>query len=728
MTISPLGPGSSQGCTNRDIASDPNRLRRHGAQARNQPRLLGDRPAGRRGGRAGPDGRGDGFDSVWVAESYGSDVVSVLGWLAPQTETIKLGAAIMQVPARPPAAAAMAGATLDTLSGGRFIFGFGPSGPQVSEGWYGVPYAKPWGRTREYIEVVREIIAREGPLEHQGDALPAADRRRHRPGQGAEAQLPSDPQRDPGLRRRDRPQVGRDGGRDLRRLDPDLLQPRRLRGDLGRAPRRPGSRRAAAAAPTSRSAPRSRSRSTATSRSRATSSGPACCSTSAAWAAARPTSTSTSPAASASRRRRCEVQSLFLDGKRDEAFKAIPDELVDATSLVGTEAEVTERIERFTAVGIDRLICSPVHLDAGRAHAHGRAARGDRRGAGATPERSGPCRDERGAGYNRPMPDLKPGAVFAGHRIEGIAGRGGMGTVYRATHLALDHVVALKVIAADLAADDAFRERFRSESRIAVSLRHPNVVPIHHAGEEDGLLFVTMDLIDGPDLRRMLIADGTLDARAGDRDRRAGRLGARRRPFARPRPPRHQARQHPGRARLRRSRLPDRLRPRQALRSGDARPAPDPHRRVRRHARLRRPRADPRRPGRRPHRRLRARLRAVRGDRRTALRSPTGRRTSPRSTPTSRTSRLAPGRGRGGGRARRGDRPGARQGARATATPRPATSPAPPRPRSRARRCCARPSAASPPARPRRRPESRDARGADRRHGRVRGRAGAPGN
>ncbi len=109
-----------------------------------------------------------GFDSVWVAESYGSDVVSVLAWLAPQTDQIKLGAAIMQVPARPPAAAAMAGATIDALSGGRFMFGFGPSGPQVSEGWYGVPYAKPWGRTREYIEIVREIIARNGPLEHEG--------------------------------------------------------------------------------------------------------------------------------------------------------------------------------------------------------------------------------------------------------------------------------------------------------------------------------------------------------------------------------------------------------------------------------------------------------------------------------------------------------------------------------------------------------------------------------
>jgi len=110
-----------------------------------------------------------GFDSVWAAESYGSDVVSVLAWLAPQTETIQLGAAIMQVPARAPAAAAMAGCTIDALSGGRFIFGFGPSGPQVSEGWYGVPYAKPWGRTREYVEIVRKVVAREDRLEYDGE-------------------------------------------------------------------------------------------------------------------------------------------------------------------------------------------------------------------------------------------------------------------------------------------------------------------------------------------------------------------------------------------------------------------------------------------------------------------------------------------------------------------------------------------------------------------------------
>ncbi len=109
------------------------------------------------------------------------------------------------------------------------------------------------------------------------------------------------------------------------------------------------------------------------------------------------------------------------------------------------------------------------------------------------------------------MPDLSPGSVFAGHRIEGIAGRGGMGVVYRATHLVLDHVVALKVISPNLAGDPRFRRRFADESRIAVSLRHPNVVAIHHAGEEDGLLFVTMDLIDGTDLRGLLNRRGTLE-------------------------------------------------------------------------------------------------------------------------------------------------------------------------------------------------------------------------
>ena len=109
------------------------------------------------------------------------------------------------------------------------------------------------------------------------------------------------------------------------------------------------------------------------------------------------------------------------------------------------------------------------------------------------------------------MADLSPGSVFAGHRIEGVAGRGGMGIVYRATHLALDHVVALKVISPKLAGDPRFRRRFADECRHAVRLSHPNVVRIHHAGEEDGLLFVTMDLVEGTDLRGVLNREDALE-------------------------------------------------------------------------------------------------------------------------------------------------------------------------------------------------------------------------
>ena len=109
------------------------------------------------------------------------------------------------------------------------------------------------------------------------------------------------------------------------------------------------------------------------------------------------------------------------------------------------------------------------------------------------------------------MAELPEGTVFAGHRIDGVAGRGGMGVVYRATHLALDHVVALKVIAPELADDPRFRERFVRESRTAVSIRHPNVVQVRHAGEEGGVLFVTMDYVEGSDLRALINAERRIE-------------------------------------------------------------------------------------------------------------------------------------------------------------------------------------------------------------------------
>lgn len=109
-----------------------------------------------------------GFDSVWTAEAYGSDAIVPLTWIAALTKKIRLGTGIMQMPGRTPAMAAMTAMTLDALSGGRFMLGIGPSGPQVVEGWHGVPYGKPLQRTREYIDIVRIILAREVPVEYHG--------------------------------------------------------------------------------------------------------------------------------------------------------------------------------------------------------------------------------------------------------------------------------------------------------------------------------------------------------------------------------------------------------------------------------------------------------------------------------------------------------------------------------------------------------------------------------
>src|SRR5207249_4450172 len=108
-----------------------------------------------------------GYAVAWAAEAWGSDVVSVLSWVAAQTERIDVGSAIMQIPARTPAMTAMTAATLDLLSGGRFRLGLGVSGPQVSEGWHGVRFDAPLGRTREYVEIVRMAMRRQ-TVRYQG--------------------------------------------------------------------------------------------------------------------------------------------------------------------------------------------------------------------------------------------------------------------------------------------------------------------------------------------------------------------------------------------------------------------------------------------------------------------------------------------------------------------------------------------------------------------------------
>ncbi len=109
-----------------------------------------------------------GFDTVWTSEAWGSDAVSPAAWVLAQTSRIKVGTGIMQMPARAPAMTAMTAMTLQQLSGGRFILGLGPSGPQVIEGWYGVPYGRPLTRLKEYVSIIRKVLSREEPLTHEG--------------------------------------------------------------------------------------------------------------------------------------------------------------------------------------------------------------------------------------------------------------------------------------------------------------------------------------------------------------------------------------------------------------------------------------------------------------------------------------------------------------------------------------------------------------------------------
>ena len=302
-----------------------------------------------------------GYESVWAAESYGSDVVSVLAWLGAQTEKIRLGAAIMQVPARPPAAAAMAGCTIDKLTGGRFIFGFGPSGPQVSEGWYGVPYAKPWGRTREYVEIVREIVAREGPLEHRGEhyTLPLEG------GEGKALKLNFHPERNRipiflgaiGRKSVELTAEIADGWIPIfssadafeetwgEHVEAGLAKGGRQRSDLEISPTLQVAIDGDIA--TARSVIKaglllyfggmgSRKTNFYVDLAHRFGFGEVA----------------------------DEVQRLFLAGDRAAAYEAIPDEVADATSLVGTEEQVAQRIERYRDVGASRLIVSPVHPDA----------------------------------------------------------------------------------------------------------------------------------------------------------------------------------------------------------------------------------------------------------------------------------------------------------------------------------------------------------------------------
>ena len=179
-----------------------------------------------------------GFDSVWTAEAYGSDGITPLAWMGALTERIKLGTAILQIPARTPAMTAMSAATLDLLSHGRVLLGLGVSGPQVVEGWHGQLYGKPLERTREYVEILRMIWARKDPVQYTGNQYQIPVRGGNRARQALKTYHPPSAFPYPYLSGSYRAKEHRAGRRDCRRLATRLL----FSGPGGRSALRAGCR------------------------------------------------------------------------------------------------------------------------------------------------------------------------------------------------------------------------------------------------------------------------------------------------------------------------------------------------------------------------------------------------------------------------------------------------------------------------------------------------------
>jgi F420-dependent oxidoreductase-like protein len=299
-----------------------------------------------------------GLDSVWVAEAWGQDAVSLCGFLAARTERIAIGTALMQIPARPPAATAMAAATIDVLSGGRFRLGLGVSGPQVSEGWYGVPFARPVSRTREYVEIVRMALAGE-KLVYEGReyTLPLPD------GLGKPLRLLAKP-----VQERIPIYLGAIGPKAVAQVGeiadgwlPFMFDP--AEPDLLLAPLREGAERAgrsladidvAAAVPVGMSDDLDEAR-----------------------AAVRPLLAFYLGAMGAKEKNfyvdhadragfgdaAREVQARWLARDHAGAVAALPDELVDRMALICTPSGLDDRLAAYEAAGADTLVCIPCGPD-----------------------------------------------------------------------------------------------------------------------------------------------------------------------------------------------------------------------------------------------------------------------------------------------------------------------------------------------------------------------------
>jgi F420-dependent oxidoreductase-like protein len=299
-----------------------------------------------------------GYDSVWAAEAYGSDAATILGWIAGQTTTIKIGSAIFQMPGRSAAMTAMTAATLDQLSGGRMLLGIGSSGPQVSEGWHGVRFARQLQRTREYIEVVRKALARER-LEYDGETiqLPLPDG----PGKALKLTIAPIQDRIPIYLAAIGPKNTALAGEIADGWIPFLLSPEHL--PQLRASLDEGAARAGRSLDGFDIAPAVNVMISDDLQ--------------AARDATRPI-VALYVGGMGSRKQNFynqlvqrygfedaarEVQDLYLEGRREEAMAALPDELLDTVSLIGPKDVVTERLRVYRDAGVGTLGVTPLAFD-----------------------------------------------------------------------------------------------------------------------------------------------------------------------------------------------------------------------------------------------------------------------------------------------------------------------------------------------------------------------------
>ncbi|WP_205698067.1 LLM class F420-dependent oxidoreductase [Conexibacter sp. SYSU D00693] len=296
-----------------------------------------------------------GYDSVWTAEAYGSDAATILGWIAGQTSTIKIGSAIFQMPGRSPAMTAMTAATLDQLSDGRMLLGIGSSGPQVSEGWHGVRFGKQLLRTREYIHVVRQALARER-VEFHGESidLPLPDG----PGKALKLTIAPVQERIPIYLAAIGPRNTALAGEIADGWIPTLLSPEHL--PMLRENLEEGAAKVGRSLDGFDIAPTVQVRITDDQAG--------------ARDLARPF-LALYVGGMGSRDKNFynqlvqrygfeaaakEVQDLYLEGRKDEAAAALPDELIDLVSLVGPKDVVRERMRVYAEAGVGTLGITPL--------------------------------------------------------------------------------------------------------------------------------------------------------------------------------------------------------------------------------------------------------------------------------------------------------------------------------------------------------------------------------